>query len=79
MFERVYKALSKAGLQDVREYEFDAPSVKVHPDAFGCLKKRQTGTREVARRWSTKMHVLGVKDTHLKSFILSGGKNMTRW
>jgi hypothetical protein len=25
----------------------DSTSVKVHPDAFGCLKKRQAGSREV--------------------------------
>ena len=39
VFDRVHEALSEDGLQDVTEYALDAPSVKVHPDAFGCLKK----------------------------------------
>jgi len=49
VFARIYAALSEAGLQQVTAYALGATSVKVHPDAFGCLKKRQTSTREVAR------------------------------
>ena len=41
-------ALCEEGLQNVTAYGLDAPSVKVHPDAFGCLKKT-AGNREVAR------------------------------
>jgi len=40
VFDRVYQALSEEGLQNVTEYALDSTSVKVHPDAFGCLKKR---------------------------------------
>ena len=50
VFDRIYAALSEEGLQDVMAYALDSTSVKVHPDAFGCLKKRQTNNREVARR-----------------------------
>jgi transposase len=50
VMERIYEALSKEGLQDVQAYALDSTSVKVHPDAFGCLKKRQTGGRKVTRR-----------------------------
>jgi transposase len=39
VFDRIYAALSEAGLQQVTEYALDSTSVKVHPDAFGCLKK----------------------------------------
>ena len=49
VFERVYEALSEAGLQQVTAYALDAPSVNVYSDAFGCLQKRQTSTREVAQ------------------------------
>jgi transposase len=37
---RVYAALSDEGLQGMPVYKLDSTSVKVHPDAFGCLKKR---------------------------------------
>jgi len=39
VLDRVYAALSEDGLQDVMEYGLDLTSAKVHPDAFGCLKK----------------------------------------
>jgi len=39
VFDRVYAALSESGLQDVTKYGLDSTSAKVHPDAFGCLKK----------------------------------------
>jgi transposase len=39
VLERVYAALSEEGLQGASEYALDSTSVKVHPDAFGCLKK----------------------------------------
>jgi len=39
VFERIYAALSEAGLQQVTAYALDSTSVKVHPDAFGCLQK----------------------------------------
>jgi len=39
VFDRVYAMLGEAGLQQVTEYGLDAPSVSVHPDAFGCLQK----------------------------------------
>ena len=38
--ERVYAALSEEGLRHADVYALDSTSVKVHPDAFGCLKKR---------------------------------------
>ena len=49
VFDRVYEVLCEEGLQNVTEYGLDATSVKVHPDAFGCLKKRQTGNRKITR------------------------------
>jgi hypothetical protein len=49
VLERVYAALCAEGLQDADVYALDSTSVKVHLDAFGCLKKRQTVDREVAR------------------------------
>jgi transposase len=39
VMESVYAALSKEGFQNVPKYDLDSTSVKVHPDAFGCLKK----------------------------------------
>jgi transposase len=42
VMKKVYAALSAEGLQRVSAYAMDSTSVKVHPDAFGCLKKRQT-------------------------------------
>jgi len=39
VFDRVYTALSEGGLQNTTEYGLDSTSAKVHPDAFGCLKK----------------------------------------
>ena len=40
VLERVYAVLSEEGLQCADAYALDSTSVKVHPDAFGCLKKR---------------------------------------
>ena len=48
VFDRVYEVLGEEGLPHIAEYGLDAASVNVHYDAFGCLKKRQTGNREVA-------------------------------
>jgi transposase len=45
VLERVYAALCEEGLQNADVYALDSTSVKVHPDAFGCLKKRQTVDR----------------------------------
>jgi transposase len=39
VFDRVHAALSEDGLQNATEYGLDSTSAKVHPDAFGCLKK----------------------------------------
>jgi transposase len=39
VMDRVYAALSTEGLKNVPKYDLDSTSVKVHPDAFGCLKK----------------------------------------
>jgi transposase len=50
VLERVYTALCEERLLDADVYALDSTSVKVHPDAFGCLKKRQTVDREVTRR-----------------------------
>jgi transposase len=41
VLERVYAALSEDGLQSANVYALDSTSVKVHPDAFGCLKKTE--------------------------------------
>src|SRR5215510_11010761 len=38
VLERIYAALADKEWQNVREYGLDSTSVKVHPDAFGCLK-----------------------------------------
>jgi transposase len=43
VLERVYTALTEEGLQGADVCALDSTSVKVHPDAFGCLKK--TGNR----------------------------------
>jgi transposase len=40
VLEKVYAALSEEGFQGTPVYALDSTSVKVHPDAFGCLKKR---------------------------------------
>jgi len=40
VLERVYAALCEEGLLYASVYALDSTSVKVHPDAFGCLKKR---------------------------------------
>ena len=40
VLERIYAVLSEAGLQQADVYALDSTSVKAHPDAFGCLKKR---------------------------------------
>jgi len=40
VLENIYTVLSKEGLQCANVYALDSTSVKVHPDAFGCLKKR---------------------------------------
>jgi transposase len=50
VFASIYAAMCEEGLQGADVYALDSTSVKVHPDAFGCLKKRQTVGREVARR-----------------------------
>ena len=39
VLQRVYAALSEGGLLHADAYALDSTSVKVHPDAFGCLKK----------------------------------------
>jgi len=40
VLERIYAVLSEDGLLHTNVYALDSTSVKVHPDAFGCLKKR---------------------------------------
>ena len=40
VLQRIYAVLSEGGLQCADAYALDSTSVKVHPDAFGCLKKR---------------------------------------
>ena len=40
VLESIYTVLSEEGLQYATKYALDSTSVKVHPDAFGCLKKR---------------------------------------
>jgi len=40
VLDRIYAALASHGLQSAAHYGLDSTSVKVHPDAFGCLKKR---------------------------------------
>ena len=39
VLERVYAALSAEGLLHADANALDSTPVKVHPDAFGCLKK----------------------------------------
>ena len=74
MFDRIYAALSEDGLQDVTEYALDAPSANVHPDAFGCLKKRQTGTREVTRGLAYQDSRTGCKRyTHKRLYLVRRG------
>ena len=40
VLERVYAVLGEEELLHANVYALDSTSVKVHPDAFGCLKKR---------------------------------------
>ena len=40
VLERVFTVLSEARSEGADLYALDSTSVKVHPDAFGCLKKR---------------------------------------
>ena len=39
VLEKIYAVLAEGGLQCADAYALDSTSVKVHPDAFGCLKK----------------------------------------
>ena len=39
VLEKVYFALAEEGLLNAEAYSLDSTSVKVHPDAFGSLKK----------------------------------------
>ena len=56
VFDRVYAALSEAGLQQVTAYTLDAPSVNVHLDAFGCLQKNGKQALGKSRGgWHTKI------------------------
>ena len=76
VFDRVYAALSEEGLQNPTEYALDSTSVKVHPDAFGCLKKRQAINREVTRWLEYQDSRAGSKRYALKRLYLvrRGGK-----
>jgi transposase len=47
VLERVVTALQAEHLLDLKVFSLDSTSIKVHPDAQGALKKRQTGDREV--------------------------------
>jgi transposase len=40
VLQNIYTVLCEEGLQHAKEYALDSTSVKIHPDAFGCLKKR---------------------------------------
>jgi len=40
VLEKMYAALCEEGLPHANVYALDSTPVKVHPDAFGCLKKR---------------------------------------
>jgi len=40
VLEKLYAILCEEGLQHADAFALDSTSVKVHPDAFGCLKKR---------------------------------------
>jgi transposase len=50
VLERVVTALQAERLLDLKVFSLDSTSIKVHPDAQGALKKRQTGDREVTGR-----------------------------
>ena len=39
VLEKIYTVLCEEGLHNADAYALDSTSVKVHPDAFGCLKK----------------------------------------
>jgi transposase len=40
VLERIYAELSEEEMQRAQAHALDSTSVRVHPDAFGCLKKR---------------------------------------
>jgi transposase len=40
VLERIYAALSEEEMQGAQAHALDSTSVRAHPDAFGCLKKR---------------------------------------
>jgi transposase len=46
VLERVYAALTAGGLKGVKVLALDSTAIKVHPDAHGAEKKRQTGGRQ---------------------------------
>ena len=50
LLEKIQAVLSEEELPIVSNHALDSTSAKVHPDAFGCQKKRQTGDRKVSRR-----------------------------
>jgi transposase len=50
VIEKICAELSEEGFQNAPMYALDSTSVKAHPDAFGCLKKRRTADREATRR-----------------------------
>jgi transposase len=50
VLERIVGAFQAERLLNLRVFSLDSTSIKVHPDAQGALKKRQTGGREVAGR-----------------------------
>jgi transposase len=74
VLDRIYAAFSEEGLRHADVYALDSTSVKVHPDAAGCLKKN--GKQSIGRSrggWNTKIHALTAGDTHFKHLLLSGG------
>jgi transposase len=50
VLERVVTALQADRMLESTVFSLDSSSIKVHPDAQGALKKRQTGDREVTGR-----------------------------
>jgi hypothetical protein len=48
--ERIFWALQAEGLLGLEVLSLDSTAVKVHPDAHGASKKRETGDREESGR-----------------------------
>ena len=80
VFNRIYAVLSEAGSQHITAYALDAPSVNVHPDAFGCLQKTANRHRKVAWGLTYPNSCAWRKRyAHKKLYLVQRGRNRMHW